>query len=646
MEETNPFSRGAVAVKDEILNLANIVASDGSVGFVVLLIGFAFFVCSLVYLLQTQNEKRAISILYREITKTKTRAEFAERYSDLEQIFESIVSRPRFNPYQWYVKRAWDEYFETLVPPIDEPDGAPVRNTVRPNFFFNSHDLGFEHGIWRHLPGIFVSVGLLLTFLGIIAAINQLSGSFDDAAMARFLGAAKSKFIMSLSGLTASILFTLLYRVQSSIIERKITYLCDAIEYRVLFHTPEQIAADQLKELREQSAELKTLGNDLGAQIGSAVSDTLTRDLAPVLDKVGNSAGTEVSGMVGQIGDALNAKLNESLDEMSRTLSSINRSLVEVSERLATSGGSIGAEMSKGMAGLNSAIEDARRQFEADQAAAQKARDDDLESSRKAISVLLEAIESNTRDNSAKMKEAAAGISEAVASLTTSISDAGQKAGERANSMISDIGADMNRQVLETGTDMTRQLSEVSEGFFASLSGFQEKIDTSLVEPIRTMARHLETSNVELEKHAAVIARSNTALESSAGALSTSSKNLENVARPRSESIERSERINTAIRTSLEGCLNMMDASRKSVDQSMQTMKTAIEELEDIVGAADEIDEKLGGAFQEITKGLTDSQDQIRRFSEEVTSRFGEGIQKIQQVLDGISEFQPSGRGG
>lgn len=628
-------------VKDFFLSASNVVASGESVGIVVICITAAFFVCAFRYVWENNQKKRAVGALYIEVAKADTRSEFAERFVDFESELSTDRKKSPVNSYDWQIRRAWEEYSETLVIPDDEMVDSPVRNTVRPNFFFNSHDLGFEHGMWRHVPGIFVSFGLLLTFLGIIAAINALR-TFDDQAMQIFLDAAKSKFIMSLSGLFASILFTILYRSQSAILERNISRLCDAIEFRVLFHTPEQIAAEQLKEIQEQTALLKVLGNDLGAQIGDAVSATLTRDLAPVLDKVGSSAGTEVSGMVGQIGDALNAKLNDSLDEMSRTLSTINRTLVDVTDRLTSSGNSIGEEMSKGVENLNAVIETARRQYEADQEAAHKAREKDLEVSQAAISTLLESIESNTRDNNAKLNEAALNIAKAAESLTGAITDAGNRVTAKASSAVADIGVEVNRKVTDAGADITGKLASISGEFLANIAEFQSTLDASLVEPIRTMASRLEASNRELEKHAAAINQANASHEKSTESITNSTKSLESVSRPLADSVERAERINNAIRNSLEGSLKMMEASRAAVDQSMSAMQSSISQFRDIVANAEDLDEKLGAAFDEISSGLNVSQDQIRRFSEEVTTRFGDGIQSIQTVLDGISEFEPS----
>ncbi len=627
-----------------IFSFAELVKDEDAVGFAAIGIGCAFLLAVTIFLLKNHWKKRVIDRIRKAIEETSSGSEFSKKFDEIHGWISAEQQAGKVHGYDYSARRAWDEYAETLVTPDEKDDDQLIRNTVRPSFFFNSHDLGFEHSFWRYLSGIFVSIGLLLTFLGIIAALGTLENINQDS-MSEFLAAARGKFIMSLAGLLASILFSMTYRLQSATLDRKIAQLCNEIEFRVCFQTSEKIAIDQLKATQEQASQLQVLGNDLGAQIGKSVSQTLTRDLAPILDKVGSSARTEVSGMVEQISDALNAKLDNNLEEMSRTLSTINRTLEGVVGRLTSSGDNIGAEMSKGIKNLNTVVDNARRQLEADQLAARNASEREQEASHQAIASLLESIAANTRDNDTKMTEAAHSITTAAEGLAMSISVMSDQVSEKASAAVAEIGYDVNQKVAVAGADITRQLADVSGDFIGGLANFQNKLDTTLVEPIRTMAVRLESSNRELEKHALAMNQSTLAQERSSTSLSDSSKSLEGVARPIADSVERIERTNSAIRTSLEGSLQMMEASRATVDQTMTAMQTCIGQMKDVVANAENIDDKLGAAFQQIETSFRDSQDHIRRFSEEVTTRFSDGIQSIQTVLDGITEFEPARRG-
>ena len=68
---------------------------------------------------------------------------------------------------------AWQEFDETLV--LYELQDPPVlRNSVRPSAFINIDDLHFGAGFFRMVPGLSVLLGLALTFLGLIAALNSV----------------------------------------------------------------------------------------------------------------------------------------------------------------------------------------------------------------------------------------------------------------------------------------------------------------------------------------------------------------------------------------------------------------------------------------------------------------------------------------
>lgn len=146
---------------------------------------------------------------------------------------------------------AWDEFCETIVP--DDIDGPlRLRNSIRPASFLNIEDLGFGPGPYRILPNTFVSAGLFLTFIGLVAALHQFaqtmtgSGNSMDTAMQDFMQIASAKFIMSLVGLLCSIMFTVLLRARSNSIDRELHKLCIGIERRLVFVSLEDIGFRQL----------------------------------------------------------------------------------------------------------------------------------------------------------------------------------------------------------------------------------------------------------------------------------------------------------------------------------------------------------------------------------------------------------------
>lgn len=150
---------------------------------------------------------------------------------------------------------AWKEYRETHI--VDDQDGKlVVRNAVRPSQFFNLDDLHFTQGFWRIVPGLFVTIGLSLTFLGLISALNSMSTSLDDggsAALEGLLTIASAKFIMSLTGLCCSIVFTIGLRSGTSQLEKTVHSLNSLIEKRLTFISLEDLSIRQLIEVDKRA---------------------------------------------------------------------------------------------------------------------------------------------------------------------------------------------------------------------------------------------------------------------------------------------------------------------------------------------------------------------------------------------------------
>ncbi|PJN93762.1 hypothetical protein CNY89_18565, partial [Amaricoccus sp. HAR-UPW-R2A-40] len=206
-----------------------------------------------------------------------------------------------------HIAETWKEYRDTL---IDQTvDGQTVlRNSARPSMFFNLDDLGFGAGFARFIPGLFVTAGLFLTFLGLISALTSmdLSGGNSTAALNDLLQIASAKFIMSLTGLLCSIVFTIVLRVEMGRLERRLHQLCHDLERRLSFVSLESLAIDQLKAAQEQREHLRALAFEMVAELGrplreelpAAISNSITTAMSPLLDQVSRMGTDGMGSMV------------------------------------------------------------------------------------------------------------------------------------------------------------------------------------------------------------------------------------------------------------------------------------------------------------------------------------------------------------
>lgn len=630
-----------------ILDFSNMVTSTGAAGLVsagiILLLIFLIATYSVTFFIQIRNVQKIQKIIEDALNEN----EFKEKFDSISlKIKNSSLNKSLKGP-KWPLQRAWDEYCETI---LHSEKSDVIRNTMRPSNFFNTYELGFERGLGRQWVNIFVTLGLFFTFLGIIAALRVLvetdasGGTFSNESMRNFLDAAKSKFIMSLTGLGASIVFNFVYRFLSGQAEQAVSNLCGTIENKVIFQTPEQIADSQLVAIYEQTEQLQAMANNLGAQIGSSVGDAVAAKLEPVLERVGASAGTEVQGLVGQLGDTIFEKLNSSLDEVSTTLNGVNRSMQEIAVQLQTSSNNVGQEMTDAVQSLSELMADARTKALQDEANARNQRDIHLETSKSEMDNFLKLIEENTRKGSNDLIEAAAKISEAAKNLNQSINDTANGIGDETTKAVEKIGEDAASKLGEAGKKVSNSIADATGETLEKLTDFSENLKGLLGDPLQTFANELKNTNRELKAHSAEIMNAANKQSKAAAQLDDSSRSLQSVSQPMSQSIEQLRAINSAISNSLEANNTLMTATKSSVDASMKAIEISIAELNEIVQNTENIDEKLVDAFNTITNGLNKTQSEVKEFTDQVTSKFAIGISSIQSVLDGLGDYEPGRR--
>ena len=98
------------------------------------------------------------------------RLAFARRFNDID---EQMMEAPHLEVLS--LRRTWEEYRETIV----DPGANVLQNAGRPEHFFVN--IGEHHRGLNWFANIFIAIGLLITFLGIIAALSTLdfSGGVD-----------------------------------------------------------------------------------------------------------------------------------------------------------------------------------------------------------------------------------------------------------------------------------------------------------------------------------------------------------------------------------------------------------------------------------------------------------------------------------
>ena len=229
--------------------------------------------------------------------------------------------------------------------PVRSKRGAvhtPVLSTVKPEIIFNA-GIAREKLIGLKLlpsiPGYFVGLGLLLTFIGLVIALSvAASGASGDpgemtGSLKKLLEAATFKFSTSIAGLFSSIALSLIFRTYAIAIESGFNQLCVRIQAAITYLPPSMIAYRSLTGQHEQLHELKQI-NDVQffQRIGQAVAPALTTALATAIEPL----ATKLDATVGRISEASNAGMGSMIDHFAATMQdAAGRELRELAAGLA-----------------------------------------------------------------------------------------------------------------------------------------------------------------------------------------------------------------------------------------------------------------------------------------------------------------------
>jgi hypothetical protein len=235
------------------------------------------------------------------------------------------------------LQRAWAEYKETLVDRAERP----LRNTVRPEAFFahTGDDLRLL-GWWAN---IFVAIGLVLTFLGLIAALAKATQGMADpqSAIPDLLKIAAAKFFTSVAGVLSSIICRVAERRMRVKLRSKVAQICELLERGLVYAPPQALAAEQLVQLREQTAALKIFKTELAASIG----EQFERQNQPVISVLGDISATlnaVKEGGFAEISRGMDAALSKStgreMTALSEALTKMTNQFGSVNERIQAGG--------------------------------------------------------------------------------------------------------------------------------------------------------------------------------------------------------------------------------------------------------------------------------------------------------------------
>jgi methyl-accepting chemotaxis protein len=653
-------------------------------GWVSILILCWLAVSVVMVLASTHQKLSALRWLNGLIAKTTDDGDFT---AQSPRIDSEVKSRRTLKGYV-HITAAWSEFKETLI--LDETVSPPVlRNGVRPSGFFNLEDLDYGPGFYRHLPGLFVSVGLLLTFLGLISALQAIgSGLSIEAtpeemrgALNDLLGAASAKFIMSLTGLLASIFFTIMLRTSMGRVETSIHLLCARLEERLSFVSLEEVALKQLAIAQGQEDSFKRIGLELVEKLGEPlrkeIPETIAASIgiamAPLLDRVGKAGADGVGQMVNDLSSRFSEDVGRALSEASAQLSAAGEKIARLSDRMDQSSGRMGQEMESSVARLARAAEDLTTRL----ASAAETTDGTLNAgAEKLLGIMnetLEGIRRNTSEGADALREAAHAMRTSADTFKERLDAAAESGSAAVRSRMETAGAEVSGAVNLAGKDLVEAVSRSGADLLSATGAFGDKLREDLVDPIIEVVQQLDQMATRLKDGSGQIATASgniraggEATRVAAEAVTSASRELQAAAEPIRGSVEQLETavaglsksteraadtVTRSARETAEAAARILDAAKSALGGEQKLLEATLAKLGDALAQIerqreqiDDMDEKLGSAFEEFTKHVQTAVDTLFGHVREMNGQLAPAIDKMHEIVDRAEKFLPEQR--
>lgn len=675
------------SVRDLVLNFASLLKFEAAPGIATLLLVAGLVIATFIYCRKAAARRNAVIWLSRLIEQADDEAAFGGMIADIDhRIQVEAKSEARR-----HIAIGWREYRETLV--IRNEDGVDVlRNSVRPSVFFNAEELRFGAGSWRAAPGLFVSIGLLLTFLGLIAALSSMDlngGENIQKSLKELLTIASAKFIMSLAGLFCSIIFTIVLRRGISLVEQALHDLCATLEERLMFISLEDIAVEQLAATREQRDHFRTIGLELVAELGRPLREELPAVIAasigsaiePLMQQMGQASADGMDEMVKGLSARFSDDVGRALAKASESLVIAGDRIAALSDRMDQSSGRVGTEIDAAVERLTQSLDDLRASMNATAQATSGAFTQGAEQLLSVMNRTLEGIRDNTGEGSRVLSEAAADMREAAQRFRAEIEAAAAHGREAAQQQIVAEGDTAAKAIKSAGETVVDAVDRTTREISDKTERFAQKAAQELFAPLEQVTGQLGALVGTLSEGAAEMRRFSDGVragaqagEQAAGSFRTASQDLTAAVTPIQSANERietaiaqlqdstSHAASTVVRSSEEtarhaaetlaaakevlgGETRAIEAALSGLRDMLNRMKDQGDRLDAQTGRLDDMDAKLDKAFEEYTSRVTMAVESLFGHVRKMQDELSPALDTLRAIVEQAEQFRPqSGR--
>lgn len=583
--------------------------------------GIAIILCSVLLCLLANARIKPTLMVFNEANKALEPVRFAQddeakaalrtQYQELARIAHQTENSG--------FQRAWVEFEECIV----DPQADRLRNTVRPDEFFAPlTDQSRGLLLWANLA---VALGLVLTFLGIIAALGSTAealqsangtasaaagtaGSMQDA-LQKLLSVTAAKFLTSAAGVIASIIL----RYWDNRIQRRISSAVNAftgaLEKGLVYLPAQTVAVAQERHLEQ----LATAQSKLANELATAIAEKLSENFQPMVTVLGDIKGS-IEGLSSDLTNGVTKSLNDSLSQTAG----------KEMQALAAALGAMGQQLGSIPQQLSSSAEDANRRI-VEAAQLFKDASESMASSFGALQARIAQMgdayvdqQNQTRDQLKRDIEGAAGV---LGDGARQNGELVRAAGEEMKTLIGSLGATLGALQRQVADQATRNAKESEDATGRSRQALEEA-SKAAADALSTAASRLAD---DIRNAASILntgAEQNTTAMKQAGAdmqglMAEVGSTLAAIQRQMAEQTDQNSKANrdSADRTrkDLEDIMgkagkDMADAAAKGAQAAAQASAQVIEAL------FAEFAKRFDESARKLTAGISDSSEKLAGF--------------------------------
>lgn len=630
-----------------------------------------------IYFRYIRQGKKSIYKARKLFLTIQTQEDFSNAYSEIKEVMNDIP----------LLKHGWSEFSETLIP----PDGKITifRNTVRPSYYLNANEVEHSIGLKKihFISNIFVGIGLLLTFVGLVAALTKagaaigMKGTDFQKPIQDLLSVAAFKFWTSIAGLGCSIGLRWFYEIQHNKIKNLLYQINNGIERGLQLVTPEYLSIEHLHEAREQSSAMKQFSQTLAIELADKIQAGFSSALSPVQDSLkdlGNritsgigdavkgAAGTEMDALSKNLGDIVES-LNVTRLEMDGVGAVFRNNMADAASVLRTASGESSKEMSKQLQDIMQTVaEENRKQsilFDESIKRMSGAVNQASESAGGEITKAAENLAIGINGVSDGVKASAGAMTDAASALRTASSEASNEMLMQLRNVMLTLAEESGKQSLKFDETM-KQLSSVmgqasqtagtkitnaAENLAIGMNGVSDGVRDSaglMAEQMNNLSTVLQTIEDKMNNHVKAMDNLTNKAQDTEKAMGATSRYLSDATLPVTQATNRMATTAEQLNLSIQGVSLIITESYQNIKilsgkmtETQQALQTAWQSYDKRFAG---VDESLGKALQGIVDNVRDNIQSLGTFVQKIDSELGKSVQIFSQNIGELNETAES----